>query len=266
MEIRLLAQAPRILVNGRTVVPGSPKERLILTVLAHSAGEVVPTHTLIRHVWGNDASPSIRPSVYSAMTRIRNRLRDAGADPLLVSRSQGYVLEIAPEAVDYNRVRRLYEEAGTRLGGGERRVAAGLLGQALALWEGEPLAEVRGAWADALRRRIAAFRLRVLVRWAEAQTGLGEYGAVLERLADDADRWPGDGALACYRMRALAATGRQAEAVECCNARRMTLRARKATERADACAGRVTARSGTRKALVRGACPACRRPHRAGRG
>lgn len=219
-----------MVVNGRTVLPGSPKERLILTVLACSAGEVVPTQTLIRHVWGHDASPSIRSSVYSAMTRIRNRLRDAGAASLLVSRSQGYVLEIAPDAVDYNRVRRLYREAGARLGRGERRVAAGMLGQALALWEGEPLAEVRGAWADALRRRIGDFRLRVLARWAEAQTGLGEYEAVLERLADDADRWPGDGTLAYYRMRALAVTGRQAEAVECYNALREHSRRKSGSE------------------------------------
>ncbi|GAA0989374.1 BTAD domain-containing putative transcriptional regulator [Nocardiopsis tropica] len=215
MEIQILSQEPRILVGGRLVELGPPKERLVLAILAHSAGKVVPVRVLIDRAWGQDTPASIRTSLYSHITRIRRRLREAGAENRLESRSHGYVLEATPDSVDLYRAQRLCGDGEKRLREGEHQSAAELLSQALGLWKGDPLVGVPGAWAEATRDRIEEIRLKVLMRWAEAQAELGEYDEAADRLAEACAQSPGNDSLVHTRMRVLAAAGRQSEAVEC---------------------------------------------------
>ncbi|MEE2049146.1 AfsR/SARP family transcriptional regulator [Nocardiopsis tropica] len=230
MEIQILAQEPRILVGGRPVETGPPKQSLILVVLALSAGKVVPTRVLIDRVWGDAVPESVRASVYANATGIRRILRETGDAARLVSRSRGYVLDVDPGVIDLNRARKLYEDGGRLLRRGEHRAAADLLGQALDLWTGEPLAGFDGEWAERTRAWIEAQRLRLLIRWAEARGELGEFDETAERLADACLAHPGDDPLAYTRMRVLAGAGRQSEAVECYEELRTYLREARGTD------------------------------------
>src|SRR5690625_681614 len=139
------------MVDGRTVDAGTLKERAILANLALEPGRVVPKRRLIDNVWGSTATASVRSSLYAYITRIRGRIRAAGAGVTLPSRSQGYSLEIPHAAVDWHRMRQLRERARELVDAGNDRAAAVLLSQAMELWEGDPLAEFEGAWTHGTR-------------------------------------------------------------------------------------------------------------------
>ncbi|WP_393916100.1 AfsR/SARP family transcriptional regulator [Halostreptopolyspora alba] len=214
MEICLLAPGVRVLVDGQAIDAGPLKERSILAVLALADNRVVPRHVLIERVWGPEHPDKLRSSVYSYINRIRTRLSRANADVHLVSRPQGYALEIASESVDWHRVRALRARAGELSKAGEYREASALLWQALELWQGDPLAEVPGTWAQGMRTSMESMRLLLVAQWAETAMELGEFDDVVAVVADVAAEYPTNERLARIVIQSLAASGRQAEALE----------------------------------------------------
>ncbi|GAA1760305.1 AfsR/SARP family transcriptional regulator [Streptomonospora arabica] len=217
MEIRLLGPAVRVLVDGRVADAGTLKERSILAVLALSAGSAVPTGTLIERVWGPSPSASVRSSLYACIARIRSRMRAAGAGAGLRKRSDGYSLEIAPEAVDWLRVKALRKRAQDLAEAGEHRAASVLLTEALDLWEGDPLSELPGEWTHATRAEMNQTRLILVNRWAEASMRIGHHDDVVAVVSEAAAGHPDNEQLTVRLMEALAATGRHAEAVDSYN-------------------------------------------------
>ena len=211
LDIRILTQSPEILVANRPVDVGSPKARLILAVLAESLGRVVPTATLIEHVWGQEPPEAVQTSVHTYFSRIRTRLRRAGAKAGVVRRGQGYVLEADPECVDWHRALQRSDTARKLSRRGEHGRAAGLFAEALDQWQGDPLTEFTEEWAQSVRRSTARKHTRILGQWAQARIALGQHEEVLDRLDDH----PRDETLAFHHMSALISCGRHTEAVEC---------------------------------------------------
>ena len=211
LEIRILTSVPRILVENRPVDVGSPKARLVLAVLAESAGRPVPTPTLIDRVWGEVPPDSARPSLHVYVSRIRKGLKNAGAPTDIKHRSRTYTLEIDPDAVDWHYAHNLSERARKLTRRGEHTAALALLEEALELWDGDPLAEFSGAWADSLRRRMGQGRHGLLGQWAEVGFVLGRHEEILERLGHH----PHGETLTVLHMKALAMCGRHTEAIGC---------------------------------------------------
>ena len=205
LDMRILTQSPQILVANRSVDLGSPKARLILAVLAESVGRVVPTTTLIDHVWNQNPPDSVRATLQSYFSRMRSALREAGAQARIVHRGQGYVLETVPEFVDWHRVRQWSDQARKLIRRGQNDRAVVLLEDALALWQGEPLTEFSGPWADSLRRGMARTHTRILGYWAGARIELGQHDEVLDRLDDH----PLNETLTLHHMSALAARAKR---------------------------------------------------------
>jgi DNA-binding SARP family transcriptional activator len=116
----------------------------VLAALAVDAGRLVTWSTLVDRVWDEAPPANARGALYTYANRIRRLLEavNAGgseAPVRLAYRSGGYVLQVDPDVVDLHRFRRLVAAAGQpRLADVER---VGLLGQALGLWRGAPLAE-----------------------------------------------------------------------------------------------------------------------------
>jgi DNA-binding SARP family transcriptional activator len=106
-------------------------------------GRPVSAETLIDRVWGERAPAGARRALHAHIARIRTVLRDARPPWALVHRSGGYVLEAQPDRVDWHRFRRLVTTAGSHPLDDHQR--ADLLRQALELWRGPPLADVRPA-------------------------------------------------------------------------------------------------------------------------
>jgi DNA-binding SARP family transcriptional activator/tetratricopeptide (TPR) repeat protein len=129
-----------------------PQSRLLLALLALSAGQVLPQGDLVDALWGQRPPPSARASLQILATRSRKAL--AGLPSCAIERhGDGYRLHIRPALVDVHRFRLLVTSARQR---DDDEDAIAVLGQALALWRGPALADVPGTErVEAIRHGLA---------------------------------------------------------------------------------------------------------------
>jgi predicted ATPase/DNA-binding SARP family transcriptional activator len=201
---------------GRPVRVGGHRVRALLILLALDAGRVVPAHSLIDRLW-----PAARPAdaanaLHSLVSRLRVALRQAGVPEGVVESSPvGYRLAVPPESVDAAAFESQARAGSQALARGDAREAASLLRAALARWRGSALADVAGEeFAFAPAARLTELRAAATLDRIEADLALGAADATLIgelrelTAADQLAERP-----AALLMRALAATGRQSEAL-----------------------------------------------------
>jgi DNA-binding SARP family transcriptional activator/tetratricopeptide (TPR) repeat protein len=201
---------------------GPPQQRAVLAALAVDAGRPVFRDTLLDRIWSGRAPDGAASALYAHINRIRRALAagtaaTAGATGTehvrLARRSGGYVLEVDPQEVDLHRFRRLALAARDRQRPDDER--AGMLREALDLWRGEPLADLPGEWPARMRDSWEEERLDAAVAWAQAELRLGRPDEVIGPVRDLAARHPLSERPVGVLMQALAAEGRDAEALEC---------------------------------------------------
>ena len=198
----------RVLREDGTAVPlGGPRLRALVTALALAAGRAVPAGALAAEVWADDDPPA---DAAGALQALVGRLRRALGRQAVVSVEGGYRLAAEREDVDVFRFERLVGEGRRALADGDAGKAAELLEGALALWRGEPFADLPSPAeaARAERLRLAALRARI-----EARTVLDGPQEVLAELDELCARHPLDEPLQALRLRALRDAGRTAEAL-----------------------------------------------------
>ncbi|RSM45985.1 tetratricopeptide repeat protein [Amycolatopsis balhimycina DSM 5908] len=208
--VRLLGEVD-VLVNGRPVDLGTPRQRCVLAVLALEVGQVVRADRLVERVWGADATPRTRTTLHGYISRLRAAL--AGADGVsLTRRSGGYVLVTEPQVstVDLFRCRELRANARA-----DEERATALLTEAVDLWQGEALTGLTGEWAEAERERLERERLATAQDLADARLrlGLGLGEEAVDELAAHAEAHPLDERTAGQYLLALHQAGRTAEAL-----------------------------------------------------
>jgi predicted ATPase/DNA-binding SARP family transcriptional activator len=188
-------------------VPGA-RLRALLIALALEPGRAVSKATLIDWIWGEQPPADTA----NALQRLVSRLRKALPEGLIEGQPGGYRLTADPDAVDAVRFERLVAQA--RDAEGSRR--ARLLREALALWRGTAMADVGLEDSEALDAAIARLerlRLAALEDRFDAEVGLGHGAEVLMELTDLAAAHPERERLVAALMRALAAAGRDTEAL-----------------------------------------------------
>jgi DNA-binding SARP family transcriptional activator len=211
-EFRVLGQV-QAWVAGRAVDLGPPKQRAVLATLLVDAGRPVSVDLVVDRVWGEDPPAQARGALYSHIMRIRRAL-DPAAE--LDRGPAGYVLAVDPDRVDLHRFRRLVAQAD----GAADEARLKLLREAVALWQGEPLAGVTGEWAERMRGSWQQEYVDAVIAWAEAELRAGNPVPVCGPLRDLAHEYPLVEPLGAVLMRALGAAGRTAEALECYTAYR----------------------------------------------
>ncbi|MBP2340809.1 DNA-binding SARP family transcriptional activator/DNA-binding transcriptional ArsR family regulator [Saccharothrix coeruleofusca] len=219
MDLRVLG-AVEAWSAGRRLDLGSRKQRLVLAVLALEANRSVPVDRLIDLVWGPAPPASARGTVQTLVSRLRTAFRQADDPPEIANEGAGYVLRVDPAAVDAHRFARLVALA--READDER--AAELLGRALALWRGEPLAdaappEVRDRLCGGLREA----RWTALEDWLEILVRLGEGRQVLDELTEAVAEQPVRQRLVGLLMHSLHREGRTNDALAAYRALRTRL-------------------------------------------
>ncbi|MDX3078594.1 AfsR/SARP family transcriptional regulator [Streptomyces sp. MI02-7b] len=213
LQIRLLGPV-KVWAADRLLDAGSPRQRAVLAVLAMEAGQPVPLESIADDVW--DGTAPAAQTVYVHISRIRRMLRKAGGSdhrpPTVLRPAGGYQLDIDPEQVDVHRFQRLVDQANRpELAEGER---AQLLHDALDLWQGTPLSDLQGAWADRMRWVWHRKRLDAMIGLAQAEVRLGNAAAVVGPLTDLIAEHPLVEPLAAVLMQALHGSGRTAEALD----------------------------------------------------
>ncbi|MEV7191480.1 BTAD domain-containing putative transcriptional regulator [Streptomyces sp. NPDC093510] len=207
MRYRVLGPTRAVRPDGTPVPVGGARLRALLTALALHAGRPVPAPALVDEVWAGEPPADAVGALQALVGRLRRAL---GADAV-VSVDGGYRLGARPDDVDVFRFDRLVGEGGRALADGDAAKAASVLDDALALWTGEPLADLPERTADAARwraRHLDAHRARMT-----AALALGEGERVLPELTGLCDAHPLDEPLQALRLRALRDAGRAAEAL-----------------------------------------------------
>jgi DNA-binding SARP family transcriptional activator len=204
------------------------KQRALLTILPLHANEVVSSDRLIDDLWGAETPKTAAKSLQVHVSQLRKVLEPARkrgeARQILVTRAPGYMLELDPDQLDLERFRRLAAEGREALATGNPENAAVKLGESLALWRGDPLADLTyAAFAQGEISRLEEMRLAALEDRIDADLACGRHAELigeLERLVAEKplrERPRGQLMLALYR------SGRQAEALEVYRDARRTL-------------------------------------------
>ncbi|MEU1408796.1 AfsR/SARP family transcriptional regulator [Streptomyces sp. NPDC005728] len=221
MDIKVLG-ALNAEVNGISIVPTAYKPRQILALLALYPGQVVPVPTLMEEVWGTDLPQSSLTTLQTYVLQLRRMLGTAmGADlpgsakDVLATRYGGYLLQIPAESVDVYRYERLVAEGRQAFEDGEDAGAACLLREALDLWEGPTLVDVRlGPVLEIEVMRLEQSRLVAQERRIDAELRLGRHIELIAELTDLIARHPQHEGLHSQAMVALYRSGRQAAALD----------------------------------------------------
>ncbi|WP_426569649.1 AfsR/SARP family transcriptional regulator [Streptomyces canus] len=207
VRYRILGTTQALRPDGTPVAVGGARLRALLTVLALRAGRTVPAGLLVQEVWTGDP-PADAPGALQALV---GRLRRALGADAVASAEGGYRLTAGPDAVDLHRFERLTGDGLRALADGDPAKAAVLLDDALALWQGPPLADLPDRTAEAARRE--ARRLDALRARHTAALALGHAAQSLPELTALCDAHPLDEPLQALRLRALRDAGRTAEAL-----------------------------------------------------
>ncbi|GAA4551352.1 BTAD domain-containing putative transcriptional regulator [Amycolatopsis samaneae] len=220
MRVALLGPLRAVEDDGTPIEIGGARLRTLLARLALDAGRPVPAEVLIDGLWG-DASPT---DAANALQSLVSRLRKALGAGVVESGAAGYRLALRPEDVDAHRFERLAADGHRELAEGRDGRAAELLAEALDLWRGAALADVLDApYAPAPATRLEELRVEAAEDFFDARIRGGQHAAVLADLTTLADGHPLRERLAGLRIRALAAAGRQSEALAVYAAIRETL-------------------------------------------
>ncbi|MEU3546945.1 AfsR/SARP family transcriptional regulator [Streptomyces longwoodensis] len=195
--------------GGAVEVPGA-RLRGLLVALALRPGQVVAKGALVDWIWG-ERPPA---DAVNALQRLVSRLRKLLPDGLVEGRPDGYRLVVDPEAVDAVRFERLLGAA--RSPGDDAHARVRLLREALDLWRGTALQDVglRDSDAcDAAAVRLDALRLAAQEERYDAELALGHGAELVPELTDLVAAHPVRERLVAALVRALAAAGRDNEAL-----------------------------------------------------
>ncbi|MFJ4717497.1 BTAD domain-containing putative transcriptional regulator [Streptomyces sp. NPDC088785] len=221
MIIKLLG-ALHAEVNGLSIVPTAGKPRQILALLSLYPGRVVPVPTLMEEIWGAHLPQSSLTTLQTYILQLRRMLGTAmgpdvpgSAKDVLATRYGGYLLQIPSDAVDVFRYERLVAEGRHAFDDGEDERAASLLREALDLWEGPALVDVRvGSILEIEVMRLEQSRLVARERRIDADLRLGRHVELIAELTDLVARHPQHEGLHSQAMVALYRSGRQAGALD----------------------------------------------------
>ncbi|MEU7895291.1 BTAD domain-containing putative transcriptional regulator [Nonomuraea sp. NPDC049152] len=187
-------------------VPGARLRGLVVR-LALAGGRAVDQSVLVDAIWAEDPPAGPAHALQALVSRLRRTLGSAGD---VAQVAGGYRLDVDAADVDALRFEQLAAVGRDRLRAGDPQAAAAVLGEAVALWGDRPGAEptLVAAVAPAAATRLAHASVE-----AVAELSLGRADAAAARLAALLAEHPVHERAAALLMDALAAQGRQAEAL-----------------------------------------------------
>lgn len=209
-------------VRGRSIVPSAGKPRQILALLSVYANQVLPVPTLMEEIWGAEMPRSAPTTLQTYILQLRRKLTAAygpefpsAAKEVLVTRHGGYLMQLQPGAVDVHEYDRLSAAGRAAFESGDDAEASQLLREALAVWRGPALVDVRvGPVMEIELARLEESRLGALERRVEADLRLGLHAELLTELTELIARHPLHEGLHAQAMAALYRSGRPWQALE----------------------------------------------------
>ncbi|WP_116247129.1 BTAD domain-containing putative transcriptional regulator [Nocardiopsis sp. FIRDI 009] len=198
--------------SGRPITIGGARLRTLLILLLLRPGQRVPTEQLTDAIWTEGPPVSAGNALQALVSRLRRAL---GPETEIHGDASGYRLDIDPRQVDLAEFDTLAKRGRAQFVSGEYAAAVTTLGDALALWRGPALPELtsRGVAEDTALRlaqthdALVEDHLAALLELGRADDALPEAEALV--LREPHRERPAE-----LLMRALAGTGRTADALD----------------------------------------------------
>ncbi|MGM1057940.1 BTAD domain-containing putative transcriptional regulator [Saccharothrix sp. Mg75] len=215
MDLKIMGKT-RLHIGGKDHDLGPAKHRRILTMLLYYFPRSVQIDRMAQVFWPGSTPEQVRSSLQPIISKLRAILAKSGTGASILKEGHAYRLVVEPaEAVDYYRFRKLADRGRMAAQAGDHRAAKELLREALALWDGRPLQEVEGAWADRCRDQMETFdRLPAFYALLDCQHQLGEHLEVMAEAGRLTATLAPDEAFAGLYMRSLDALGRYSAALD----------------------------------------------------
>jgi DNA-binding SARP family transcriptional activator/tetratricopeptide (TPR) repeat protein len=205
---------PLLVREGNTVaaVPAA-RQRVLLAALLVRAGQVVAADTLAETVWDGAPPAGAAATLRSHVMRLR-RVLGPRAGARVATRYPGYLVQAGEQEVDLLTFGRLCDGGGAAAQAGDWARACEVLGEALALWRGAPLADIP---SESLHRdevpRLEQMRLQAVEWRIDAGLRLGWHGALVAELQSLVTQFPLRERFHSQLMLALYRCGRQGDAL-----------------------------------------------------
>jgi DNA-binding SARP family transcriptional activator len=193
---------------------GPLKQRLLLAILLCRCNGVVLVDDLVDTLWWDGPPRTAHKNVQVYITHLRKFLASGGQPERLRFRPPGYQLQLGAADLDVLRFEELSRAGRLALRHGDAHRSAAAMRQALGLWRGDPLADLRVS--PVLRTeaaRLSERRLAAYEDWFEAELLLGNQAEVLDEIDAVVDAHPLRERLRGQQLTALYRGGRQAEAL-----------------------------------------------------
>lgn len=201
-------------IGGAPVPLGAPKQKLVLAMLLCRANAPVSVKLLTAALWEDAPPRTARKNLQVYVTALRKLLDAVGAASRLSHQAGGYQLELSETELDLLRFQRLTQAGREAMAAGALGPAARSLRAALRLWQGPPLPGLQFAEAiTAETRRLCVRYAQVYEDWAETELHLGNAADVAATIDELTEMYPLRERLRAAQMNALAALGRQTEAL-----------------------------------------------------
>jgi DNA-binding SARP family transcriptional activator/tetratricopeptide (TPR) repeat protein len=199
--------------GGAAVSLGGPMQRAVLALLALNPDSGLGRAAIIDALWGDHPPATAAAMVQSYVSRLRYLLGGGGPGGLLVAVASGYRLQAAACELDQVTFAALVSRARDSHAAADFPEACDAYAGALALWRGEPLADL-----DVLRdhpavTRLSQQRAAAVTGYAEAASAGGCHDRVLGDLRELAGREPLNERAHAWLMIVLAGSGHQAAAL-----------------------------------------------------
>ena len=209
MDFRILGPL-EVSAGDGPIELGGRRQRTVLAALLLNANRIVSTDRLIDIVWGEDPPPTARRSTQAYVSRLRKLLGPERIEPV----EPGYRLNVDDGELDADRFEALVAIGRTAATVDAARALDAVI-EALSLWRGDALADLRGERIVAARAlSYDEARLSAIEDRFDLELALGRDEAAIARLeacvADHPyrERFWGQLMLSLYR------TGRQADALK----------------------------------------------------
>jgi DNA-binding SARP family transcriptional activator len=198
--------------DGTALAVPRGRQRAVLAALLLHGNHVVSVDELAGVLWGVDQPLSARVSVQNYVARLRRTLGAVGSR--IATHAHGYLIGVGDGELDIARFETLLREASVAARDGRWPEASGRASAALALWRGDPLADV-GSEVLAAREapRLAELRLHATDTRIDADLHLGRHGEVIGELRQLAEAYPLRERMHALLMLALYRDSRQSEAL-----------------------------------------------------
>jgi DNA-binding SARP family transcriptional activator/Tfp pilus assembly protein PilF len=222
--VEYLLLGPLVVRSRGEVLPVQRgKQRAVLAALLLQAGRVVSVDDLAEALWDGDEPPSAQVTVQNYVKRLRHALGDLGHS-VIITAPPGYQIRAEPDELDVSRFQALLTSAQSAARRGLWEAAAEQAPDALALWRGDPLADVESPLL--LRRegpRLAEMRLQAEETRIEAGLHLGRHAELVGDLRQLTADHPLREQFWAQLMIALYRSGRQSDALAAYQRARKTL-------------------------------------------